>query len=531
MGRVSFRTRRDTVTGDSIGVGSYPRGGAYWQGIAGIATPLQDNDKALRSNDFIIAFDAQQESLFEATAVDYNTVLVSWELTEAPTTEESLSGSSGLIGLMIRYSNLGYPESANEGDEIFYDENPVDIDLSDFSVFHENAPEGQWAYYTIFGRYYQDGGGYWYEKFASVEALVPTNYGSTDTLWRRIPQYYRDQDNGDLYKFLSIFGFELDRTRTLIQSVFLGHDPLLAEAEGVDQLAKLVGLEVGVEDIGVTRTRALLHDIGFLRKRKGTIEGIIGYLTALSGARVTFEYVDGFGYQATIHAQRANLIGNPHLFGTAGTTWGIASSGAVTADNSSGKLNILNSGTTEVFVLLLSKVGIPTEAGTEYYMSAELTRTNGVKYVGGLLIPTLPVEGISLSFPSPAPTDLLPTTYVGTRPVWELTSPTTTGTKYPVIAFSIPAGQSVTIDDWMLEPNNYGEYFDGSSDFGGFLYQNNFNDHAWSGTKNASYSVFTVQRKKTQEAIKRICSSIMPVTITFDPEDSEELRFDWVPGK
>jgi hypothetical protein len=525
MGRVSFRTRRDTSAGsDSIGVGSYARGGADWQGVAGVSTVLQDNDKSIRANDFLIAFDASQTSTFGATAVSYSTVMLSWTLTDSPLTEDDFSGSSGLIGLTVRYSNLGYPESANEGDEVYYEINPSE-NISSLSIFHDTVPEGRWAYYTLFGRYYQDGGGYWYEKFASVETLVPTNYGSTDSLWKRIPQYYRDLDKGDLYKFLSIFGFELDRTRTLIQSVFMGYDPLLAEAEGVDQLAKLVGLEVGVEDVGVSRTRSLLHDIGFLRRRKGTTDGIIGYLTALSGARVTFEDVLGFGYQATIHAQRANLIGNPHLFGTAGTTWDTFSDKTITKTNSSGKLVISFSGTGTAQVALISKVGIPAEAGTDYYMSSEITPTGATTYYGGGLLSSSTITIL------PTLTATAPINYVGTRPVWEVTTPTTTGTYYPVLYFSIPTGHSVTVDDWMLEPNNYGEYFDGSSDFGGFLYQNNFNDHLWSGTKNASYSTFTVQRKKTQEAIKRVCSSIIPVTVTFDPEDTEELRFDWVPGK
>lgn len=524
MGRVSFRTRRDTITGDSIGVGSFVRGGSTYQGQAGVSTSLQDNDKALRSTDFIIAFDASQTSTFSATAVDYNTVLLSWELTEVPVTEDSLSGSSGLIGLMVRYSNLGYPESANEGDEVFYQINPSEENIGALSILHENAPEGQWAYYTLFGRYYQDGGGYWYEKFASVEALVPTNYASTDNLWRRIPQYYREQDTGDLYKFLSVFGFELDRTRTLIQSVFKGHDPLLAEAEGVQQLAQLVGLEVGVEDVGVTRTRALLHDIGFLRRRKGTTEGIIGYLTAISGARVDLD-VSGGTYRATVHSQRANLIGNPHLYGTAGTTWDTFSDKTITKTNASGKLVISFSGTGTAKVAVISKVGVPVGALTDYYMSAELTPTGATTYYGGGLLSSSTITSL------PTLTETTPITYVGSRPVWELPVPTADATVYPVIYFSIPTGHSVTIDEWMLEPNNYGEYFDGSSDFGGFLYQNNFNDHAWSGTKNASYSVFTVQRKKTQEAIKRICSSIIPVTVTFDPESETNLRFDWVPGK
>lgn len=528
MSRVSFRLRRTTegTGGDSIGVGSFNRGGEDWQAIAGVVPALRDNDKALRSTNFITAFEANQISVFQATAVDYSTVLLSWLLTEVPVTEASLSGSSGLIGLMVRYSDTGYPEAANAGEEVYYSINPTDEDLGSVSIYHDGLPEGRWAYYTLFGRYYQDGGGYWYEKFASVEALVPTNYLSTDNLWKRIPQYYREQDTGELYSFLSIFGFELDRTRTLIQSVFQGYDPQLAEAEGVAQLANLVGLEVGVDDVGVTSTRALLHDIGFLRRRKGTNDGIVAYLKALSGADVNFELVLG-AYRATIYAQRANLIGNPHLYGTSGTTWSTFSDQTITVSNDSitGKVILSYSGVGTANVAVISKVGVPTAANTEYYMSAEITPTGATTYYGGGLLTSSTMTVL------PTLTETTPVTYVGTRPVWELVSPTTTATRYPVLYFSIPTGSSVTIDEWMLEPNNYGEYFDGSSDFGGFLYQQNFNDHVWSGTVNGSYSTFTVQSKRTQEAIKKICPSIMPVTITFDPESTTNLRFDWIPGK
>jgi hypothetical protein len=81
----------------------------------------------------------------------------------------------------------------------------------------------------------------------------------------------------------------------------------------------------------------------------------------------------------------------------------------------------------------------------------------------------------------------------------------------------------------MLEPYKYGEYFDGSSDFGGFLYGNTFNDYRWTGTVNASYSTLVVQRKKTEEVIKKIFKSILPVNVPFNT--STQLFFDWVPGK
>ena len=99
--------------------------------------------------------------------------------------------------------------------------------------------------------------------------------------------------------------------------------------------------------------------------------------------------------------------------------------------------------------------------------------------------------------------------------------------------FGLGTGKSVTISNWMLEPYKYGTYFDGSSDFGGFLYQSNFNDYMWSGapSKNNSYSTFTVQRKQIETAIKKVCASILPVNLSFNPESTTNLRFNWVPGK
>ena len=201
MARTSFRIRRDTSAGsDAIGVGSFVRGNQDWQGVAGVPENLQDTDKALRSTNLIISFETSQESTFEATAVDYDTVQLSWTLSEAPVNENTIS-TSGLIGLVVRYSPLGFPESAADGQPVFSAFNPADDeDLANETIFHTGVPEGRWAYYTIFGRYYQDGGGYWYEKFASVETLVPDNYGSTMQLWNRIPLYYRERDNGDLYR-------------------------------------------------------------------------------------------------------------------------------------------------------------------------------------------------------------------------------------------------------------------------------------------------------------------------------------------
>lgn len=553
MARVSFRLRRDTaVTGESVNAGSFNRGGQQWQDVAGVPDVNQDNDRSIRSKDLVLAFDTSDESFMEAIAVDYTVAGIQWGLTTTPTTVALIpTNGSGLVGIKLVYSAVGYPEAANDGITI-YEETDVDPltgrNIGVQVVYHNTAPEGQWAYYSLFGQYYQDIGGavgsgsYWYEKLASVEVLLPTNYGSTELLWNRIPRYYRESDtSGDLYKFINVFGFETDRTRSLIQSVIHGHDPLLAEAEGVRQLAKLVGLEVGVDDIGVTRTRALLHDIGFLRRRKGTTAGIIGYLKAISGADVDFQLV-GPDYRATVYAQRANLIGDPRLVTSPAAvtpTWGVAFQ--YTAGTSATQVEngiTISTGSTATKVALISKVAVPVTSVNKYYMSLASTETTGVIIYGGRTATTATWStwtGWSAQdepfVSGPDFTNTVLGTSV-TRKVFDMTSGVTAGSAvYPVLLLDLPANSSITITNWMMEPNRYGAYFDGSSTYGGFLYGQNFNDYQWSGAVNGSYSTFVVQRAKTEVAIKKVCDYIMPLNIGFDPDDPDNLRLDWIPGK
>ena len=552
MGRVSFRLRRDSaVSGELVNAGSFTRGAPYWQGIAGVADNVQDSDRGLRSRNLVLAANVGGTSFFEAFAIEHTANIVRWSLTEVPTTVSAIgTGDSGLVGIKVVYSLTGYPESANDGTTIYNENNvdPTERNIGIQEITHHDVSSNSWIYYSLFGRYYQDAGGngtYWYEKLAEVETLSPTDYNSLKDLWTRIPQYYKDQDtSGDLYNFLNVFGFELDRTRSLISSVIAGYDPARAEAEGIEQLANLVGLEVNVADIGVTRTRALLHDIGFLRRRKGTVQAIEGYLSALSGANATFTK-PASDWVATVYAQRANLIGDPRLVTALGAitpTWGVTqeNAGAATITQVDNGIQLVT-GATATKVALISKVAVPISTDAGYYTSFGWLSTDVDAIPYGCQIassatwstwsgaswtaqPELPVNGLDYQETINGSTI--------TRRVFEMGNPANQGaTKYPVLLFYIPANTTVTITRWMLEPYSFGPYFDGSSDFGGFLYQNNFNDYEWSGTINTSYSTFMVQRKKTQEAIKKVCSSIIPVNIDFDATSSAQLRFDWIPGK
>lgn len=543
MARVSFRLRRDaSIGGDVVGVGSYARGSSDAQTLGG-ATSV-DNDRTLRSKDFVVAFSTSSESLFFSNAVDYNETNISWYLSEpvVPASEVVLNDSA-LVGIRVVYSTQGYPEAANDGIVVFNEDAQPNISepLNKVAIQHYAEDSKTWRYYSLFGRYYQNDSGtdgtYWYEKLASLEVLMPYNYGSTDGLWNRIPMHYKEQDaTGDLYKFISIFGFEIDRTRTLIDAVLTSSDPLLAEAETIEKLANFVGLEVNVNDVGVKRTRALLHDIGFLRKQKGTYAGIVGYLKALSGANVDFELVTG-SYRATIYAQRVNLIGNPRFTSTTAYTV-TAQTGSVTTTPVDKGIKI-EAGASGKKVAIVSKIAVPVAGSIPYYMSFNWEATGDETTIYGGYVSSTSVWSTWTGLTEQGEINVAGLDYVDVanginRRVFEMGPQTNVGTtKYFVLVLDMPANSTVTLKEWMVEPNSFGAYFDGSSDFGGFLYQQNFNDYAWSNAPsiNDSYSTFTVQRKKLETAIKKVCASIMPVNLDFDPEDPAQLRFDWIPGK
>jgi hypothetical protein len=94
---------------------------------------------------------------------------------------------------------------------------------------------------------------------------------------------------------------------------------------------------------------------------------------------------------------------------------------------------------------------------------------------GGCLV--FGIEDDSLDAPKNQiiPTNLSP---AGRKVILKPTQ-NTTAMLYPVLIFGLAAGATTVISRWMVEPNAYGPFFNGDSDFGGFVYQNNFADHQW----------------------------------------------------
>ena len=126
------------------------------------------------------------------------------------------------------------------------------------------------------------------------------------------------------------------------------------------------------------------------------------------------------------------------------------------------------------------------------------------------------------------PTNLSPT---GRKVILKPTLSTTT-TRYPVLIFDLPAGTSTVISRWMVEPNTYGNFFNGDSVFGGFVYQNNKADYGWNGSQYASYSTYSTNRTKIQETILDLLPKLLPVTMLIDVATTlNTTAFDWIPGK
>lgn len=333
MALVSFTLRRSIPDR-----GSYVRYDADTQNTAasaGIAdgqnwviddpAGTRDSDRYLRSDNYQIPPNEFTTSFIQAITNEYGVVSLNWqvplasEITETPVATESI----------LVYSPAGKPTTINSG-------TILQQSATNFNHRHTGVPEGKWAYYALFIRYQSTLTGEFYEKVADIEVLVPRNYQSVLELWRRIPLYYRNLDTthpdayvvnpnsdlatqtlgalpggyivGPLFRFLCIFGYEMDRMRTILDHIMVSKDPAEANSESLTSLNNLMGVPYSSEDLSMERLRALLDDIGFIRRRKGTEVGAELYGRAFSGSDVD---IDQDTKCITFYAQRVNHVPDP----------------------------------------------------------------------------------------------------------------------------------------------------------------------------------------------------------------------------
>ena len=308
MALVSFRLRR---TDD---VGSYVR---------------QESrlDSAIRGDDYIVpsgsfgfsTFSAQPFNLSKQTILDATKPGGSYDLYTSEVDLEWNLETELVVGsvtpapveLHVVVNQYGEPLTVEDGVTVF------DCDSSNFvNNFRHSSTlykPGTWLYYGLFLRY-EDLASSWFERVANVYIQIPRYYQSLENLWQRIPEYYRALDysdaNGDLRRFLSLFGWELDRVRTLIDSLVSINDPSTSPTPALDAVAAQLGIPTNSVEIGTSRLRNILANVFNLRQRKGTADGIASFIAAITGCRTRFDSSTNTFY---VYTQRVNLVSDPRF--------------------------------------------------------------------------------------------------------------------------------------------------------------------------------------------------------------------------
>lgn len=521
MARVSFTLRRPDAAPD---LGSYLR----YDDSLGERT---DRDSALRSDGLQTAPLEFSESSFEAVSSTYGEVQLSWGVNIV--SQEDLTESPLPSGIVLVYSDLGPPQTVASGYTL--------VDSSNtYSYTHSGLREGRFAYYTLFVQYKSTGGDEYYEKGASLAVLLTKNYGSTELMWKRIPRYYRFQDSnignydyvasdfglaatdmrkiGPLYRFLSIFGFEMDHVRTILEYQMTANDPSIASYEHLDVLSTQYGMGMLSSDLGSKRLRGRVEGDGLYRRSKGTPEAINFIAKSIANSDVLIDQDSG---EITVYSQRVNYITVPKN-GAGITTHRAAHVDEVLSPlpfstNTSAYSGAYSLSGTNVFTPTGSgaSVGytclalhlsspVPVTEGDRVYFTVDNGQPGSVKWVR-----LVDGSGNTLGFQD------APTT-VGASKAFEVSveSGASAGiwtTTY--VEYLVDLSSTFTNSRLLAERNFLGSYFDGDVVRGGWLIDaSSVSDYRWSGSANGSCSLFTEDYERTKHVLESLIFDALPVT-------------------
>lgn len=564
MALSSFTLRKQTA-----GFGSYVR---------------QDGaqDSSLRADNVTTSvLSLAGQSTFSANLINPTTVRLEWLLEIPLVVESTIVGASAFspVELVIVSSSQGEPVTVADGQTIQRITADTSITYVDDTA---NVSPGRWLYYSLFTRY-SDGVDFYYELSASLYIQIPIEYQSVDNLWKRIPEYYRSLDYGQttlssgytpLYAFLELFGNEIDRTRTLIDSVSLSNDPQLAVTPALEQLAYQTGLEIGVEDLGTSKARSLLNNIGTLRQRKGTVGSIISYISAMTGCGASYEKTLASNNVFHVNAQRINFISDPKFnvvysfydektlsggrraYRFRNDYWGVltTSSSAPSAGYSSITVTGVNSGIAITVpanwgpathqVLVYPRMSFPYVKTETYYCSFDSFTSPGASF-SGIHVESYPNI---LMWEVSEPTGFMDATWnnVATMPQNTIQrrvlqyAPQNGATygvseRVPILEFNLTAGQTVYVGQWLWEPGFNGNYFDGDTRDGGYIPSTSGNagdgvfDYFWGdGGSTRNYSYYLMDRGRTIDTTERVLSNyVLPVTML----SNYTIDWNYFPGK
>lgn len=577
MAYTSFRIRKDNVSsgngGSALQRTKYAQDSSNPTGSGNSAY-----DSALRADNFLPVVPVEYtESAFSAEAITRSKIQLSWQLEVALAT--TLSGSYQPTTLVLRASNDGEPVTVNDGYAVLTVTGEDYREVFD-DEYRPSAPyiaEGKWVYYSMFLLYQDNTGGAFYQRVAILSVQIPFDFGSVSSLWGHIPVYYREldvdytktneeysYDTGPLYRFVELFGWELDKMRTTIYDTMRISDPEVIHSSAIDALGKQVGVEFNKDMLGTAKLRAILNNIGYLRRTKGTLDSVEAYISALSGCGVTTTNVNGVT-TFNVHPMRANLFSDP-FFDNAITTnrigppvwdsftnlqdgtstkygWGVyyiytSGMSAPTFSASSGTLTVTlpaDSGTATV--LIYSRRPFTYNNNLTYYASAESSHSFTPRFVSpatlALMEGTSPTSTVTYvdSWNNSVPVGSFPTFATSPRRVRASipnTSSVAPTSVVPVYKFDIALNPSATTTLTFSKPlfeyrHSQGDFFSGNEPLGGFLpvvgsLGEGTYDYHWGidgiSAPHTDFSFYTLDFYRSKKVAEYIVQNyVMPVTL------------------
>ena len=211
---------------------------------------------------------------FTASPKGYSSIQLSWT---------SPSGNWSKIKLVR--NPYGFPVNAFDGDTIlqaFKETDPTAY------LDTNGLEEGAFYYYSLF---VFDVANYVWVRASNVIGLSVKDYQYRNKLYSYLPEILKVEqlydasgnlNNQALFKFLSIFGFQLDQTHTLIYLIENRYD--IEKVNGV--LLPLFLNQFGLiyePEIGLQQARILIRDAVEIGKKKGSQDGVREFIKAFTG--------------------------------------------------------------------------------------------------------------------------------------------------------------------------------------------------------------------------------------------------------
>ncbi len=352
---------------------------------------------------------------------------------------------------LVRNSN-GIPRSEIDGDLLF--EDPFASARTSYSDV--GLTSDRYYYYALFTL----AAGVW-SSVASTSALIGKDWGYTAKLYSHLPEVFKDVPDGVteestfLYRFLSVFGFQLDYIRTETESLRHLRDANLVNLAMLPALSAEVGVDYEPE-IGTRSLRHFIANAVHLWSIKGTIPGvrelasvITGYVIHVRiGRNLALDNLDAGpstdvgrlkGRTNCVVTYRANDINVVNPAGNG--VWLITpvATGACVADTNRGDAD----------ALLRRQYAIPILPSRDYVVSRYL-RTAGAATTGRVLAQWLDADGAVIGSPTGASAITVNGSW--SRPTSVVTAPA--GARYlepSVVLGSTAAGQVVESCGFMVQ--------------------------------------------------------------------------------